>query len=74
MSSCSRPLGSAIGHTSSSESTQTATSVQFIHFVLGVMLGAIKTHVDLAEPVVAPAALAVLAFVVAVGRSGVLGQ
>ena len=42
--------------------------------LLVLMLGAIKTHVDLAEPVVAPAALAALAFVVAVGRSGVLGQ
>ena len=42
--------------------------------LLVLMLGAIKTHVDLAEPVVAPAALAALALVVAVGRSGVLGQ
>ena len=38
--------------------------------LLVLMLGAIKTHVDISEPVVAPAAMAALALIVAVGRAG----
>lgn len=41
--------------------------------LLMLMLGAIKTHVALAEPVIPPALLAVLALFVALGRFGVLG-
>jgi hypothetical protein len=40
--------------------------------LLVLMLGAIKTHVDLEEPVVPPAILAALALFVAVGRLGIL--
>ena len=40
-------------------------------FVL--MAGAVKTHVDLKEPVVPPAILAAVCVFVALGRSGVLG-
>ena len=41
--------------------------------LLVLMLGAIKTHVDLKEPVVAPAFLSALALVIALGRFGVFG-
>ena len=41
--------------------------------LLVLMLGAIKTHVDLEEPVVAPALLSALALFIALGRFGVLG-
>jgi hypothetical protein len=41
--------------------------------LLVLMLGAIKTHADRKEPLVAPAVLAVLAVVVALGRFGVFG-
>jgi hypothetical protein len=41
--------------------------------VLVLMLGAVKTHVDLKEPVAPPAVLSGLALVVALGRSGVFG-
>ncbi len=37
-----------------------------------LMLGAVKTHVDLAEPVVAPLVLALVGAFVALGRFGVL--
>lgn len=40
--------------------------------LLVLMLGAVKTHADLAEPVIAPAILAALALFVALGRFGVL--
>jgi hypothetical protein len=40
-------------------------------FVL--MVGAVKTHIDLKEPFVPPAILAALAVFVALGRFGVLG-
>ena len=38
-----------------------------------LMLGAVKTHRDLGEPIVAPAVLALLAVVVALGTTGVGG-
>lgn len=41
--------------------------------LLALMLGAIKTHVELHEPVAAPALLSALALVVALGRLGVFG-
>jgi putative exporter of polyketide antibiotics len=41
--------------------------------VLVLMLGAVKTHADRKEPVVAPVLLAALAVIIALGRSGVLG-
>jgi hypothetical protein len=41
--------------------------------VLVLMLGAVKTHADRREPVVAPALFAALALVVALGRAGVFG-
>ena len=41
--------------------------------LLVLMLGAVKTHVDLAEPIAAPAVLAVLARLIALGRSGIVG-
>jgi hypothetical protein len=41
--------------------------------LLVLMLGAVKTHVDLKEPLVAPAVLSALALVIALGRFGVLG-
>jgi hypothetical protein len=41
--------------------------------LLVLMLGAVKTHVDLKEPLFAPAMLSVLALVIALGRLGVLG-
>jgi hypothetical protein len=41
--------------------------------VLVLMLGAVKIHADLKEPVVPPALLSVIAVVVALGRSGVFG-
>lgn len=41
--------------------------------LLILMLGAVKTHADLNEPVVAPAVLSALCVVVALGRFGVLG-
>lgn len=37
-----------------------------------LMIGAVKTHLDHAEPIAAPAVLALLGALVAVGRSGVL--
>ncbi len=40
--------------------------------LLVLMLGAVKTHLDLSEPVIAPAILASLALFVALGRFGVL--
>lgn len=41
--------------------------------LLVLMMGAVKTHADLKEPVVPPAVLAVLCVVVALGRFGVFG-
>ena len=41
--------------------------------VLVLMLGAVKTHVDLKEPAALPAVLALVALVIAVGRSGMVG-
>ena len=41
--------------------------------LLVLMLGAVKTHLDFKEPFVAPAVLAVIALVIALGRFGVLG-
>ncbi len=41
--------------------------------LLVLMLGAVKTHIDLKEPVVAPAVLSVLALFIALGRFGVFG-
>lgn len=41
--------------------------------LLVLMLGAVKTHVDLEEPLAAPVVLSVLALVIALGRFGVLG-
>ncbi len=41
--------------------------------LLVLMLGAVKTHVDLAEPIAVPAVLAVLALLIALGRSGLVG-
>lgn len=38
-----------------------------------LMLGAVKTHADLREPVIAPLVLALLGSFVALGRFGVLG-
>lgn len=40
--------------------------------VLVLMVGAVKTHADLKEPVVAPAVLAALGLFIALGRFGVL--
>jgi hypothetical protein len=37
-----------------------------------LMIGAVKTHIDLKEPVVAPVILALLGVFVALGRSGVI--
>jgi hypothetical protein len=41
--------------------------------LLVLMLGAVKTHLDLKEPIIPPAVLAVVALVVALGRFGLLG-
>ncbi len=41
--------------------------------LLVLMLGAVKTHLDLKEPFVVPAVLGILALVVALGRFGLLG-
>ena len=41
--------------------------------LLVLMLGAIKTHIDLKEPLVAPAVLSALSLLIALGRFGVLG-
>jgi hypothetical protein len=41
--------------------------------LLVLMVGAVKTHVDLKEPVAPPALFAALALFVALGRFGVLG-
>ncbi len=41
--------------------------------LLVLMLGAVKTHVDLEEPLVAPAVLAALSLLIALGRFGVFG-
>ena len=41
--------------------------------VLVLMLGAVKTHVDHKEPVVAPAFLSALCLAIALGRSGLVG-
>ena len=41
--------------------------------VLVLMLGGVKTHVDLKEPVVAPAVMSALALFIALGRFGILG-
>jgi hypothetical protein len=42
--------------------------------VLVLMLGAVKTHADLKEPVAAPAVLSVVSVVVALGRFGLFGS
>lgn len=42
--------------------------------LLVLMIGAVKTHRDLNEPIFAPAVLAVLALLIAIGRFGVVGS
>ncbi len=42
--------------------------------VLVLMLGGVKTHADLKEPVAAPAVLSVMSVVVALGRFGLFGS
>ena len=41
--------------------------------LLVLMGGAVKTHLDLSEPIVAPAVLGALALVIALGRFGIVG-
>jgi hypothetical protein len=41
--------------------------------VLVLMLGAVKTHLDLSEPIAAPAVFATLALLIALGRFGIVG-
>jgi hypothetical protein len=38
-----------------------------------LMLGGVKTHIDLKEPIVAPAVMSALALFIALGRFGILG-
>jgi hypothetical protein len=41
--------------------------------LLVLMLGGVKTHLDIKEPVVAPAVMSALALFIALGRFGILG-
>ena len=42
--------------------------------LMALMIGAVKTHIALKVPIVAPAVLAVLPLVTALGRAGVIGS